>query len=130
MVALSHLPRTTYVGRLLIGGCLSLLLVDCGLRVIEATPLWRILPVVEPILGQPDREFGFDSTPGARGVWPREHRARGSLNSLWAPPPSCEPILGQPDREFGFDSTPGAHGVWSCEHRARVQLNSLGLHAR
>jgi hypothetical protein len=82
MVALSHLPRTTYVGRLLIGGCLSLLLVDCGLRVIEATPLWRILPVVEPILGQPDREFGFDSTPGARGVWPREHRARVQLNSL------------------------------------------------
>jgi len=82
-MAVLPLPsRGSYAGRLLIGGCLSLLLVDCGLRLIEATPLWRIFPVVEPILGQPDREFGFDSTPGARGVWTREHRSRVQINSL------------------------------------------------
>src|SRR5262249_16065798 len=82
MALLVRPSRRSYVGRLLIGGCLSLLLVDCALRVIEATPLWRILPVVEPILGQPDSEFGFDSTPGARGVWTREHRSHVQINSL------------------------------------------------
>src|SRR5216684_1638845 len=82
MALLPFPSRGSYVGRLLLGGCLSLLLVDCGLRLIEATPLWRILPVVEPILGQPDSEFGFDTTPGARGVWTREHRSRVQINSL------------------------------------------------
>src|SRR6202022_1411789 len=74
--------RGSYVGRLLLGGCLAWLLAECGLRLIEATPLWRILPVVEPILGQPDSQFGFDSTPGARGVWTRAHRSRVQINSL------------------------------------------------
>ena len=44
--------------------------------------MWRILPVIEPILGQPDKDFGFDSTPGARGIWTAEHRARLQINSL------------------------------------------------
>src|SRR5467141_4049794 len=82
-MAVLPLPsRGSYVCRLLLGGCLSLVLVDSGLRLIEATPLWRLLPVVEPILGQPNSEFGFDSTPGARGVWTREHRSRVQINSL------------------------------------------------
>jgi hypothetical protein len=75
-------PRGPYIARLLIGGCLALLTLDCGLRVIEETPLWRILPVVEPILGQPDNEFGFDSTPGTHGIGTREHRSRLQINSL------------------------------------------------
>jgi len=66
----------------LAGGVLSLILLDSALRVIEATPLWRVLPVVEPILGQPDKAFGFDFTPGASGVWPREHRARVRIDTL------------------------------------------------
>src|SRR5262249_3677009 len=82
MALLARPSRGSYVGRLVIGGCLSLLLVDCALRVLAATALWRILPVVEPILGQPDSEFGFDSTPGARGVWTREHRSHVQINSL------------------------------------------------
>src|SRR5262249_38547088 len=82
MALLARPSRGSYVGRLLIGGCLSLLLVDCALRVIEATPLWRILRAAAPLLGQPDRAFGFDSPPGARGVWTREHRSRVQINSL------------------------------------------------
>jgi len=72
----------TSVALFLGGGLLSLLLIDSALRIIELTPLWRVLPVVEGILGQPDKEFGFDSTPGARGVWVREHRSQVRINSL------------------------------------------------
>ena len=64
------------------GILLALLLFDSGLRLVEATPLWRILPVIEPIPGQPDREFGFDATPGAEGIWSKEHRSRIRVNSL------------------------------------------------
>jgi len=82
---MSFSPLSTKVsrfGRFLFGGMLALLVVDLGLRLIEATPLWRILPVVQPILGQPDKDFGFESTPGTRGIWTTEHRARLQLNSL------------------------------------------------
>jgi hypothetical protein len=64
------------------GILLALLLFDSGLRLVEVTPLWRILPVIEPIPGQPDRDFGFDATPGAQGIWSKEHRARIRVNSL------------------------------------------------
>src|SRR6516162_3596186 len=74
--------RLSRLGRFLFGGMLALLVVDFGLRLIEVTPLWRILPVVQPILGQPDKDFGFESTPGGRGIWTTEHRARIQLNSL------------------------------------------------
>jgi len=75
-------PRIADIGRFLLGGILALLAVEVGLRVIEATPLWRILPVVQPIPGQPDKDFGFESTPGARGIWTTEHRAPLQINSL------------------------------------------------
>ena len=75
-------PRVSSLGRFLFGAMLALLVVDLGLRLIEVTPLWRILPVVQPILGQPDKDFGFESTPGGRGIWTTEHRARLQLNSL------------------------------------------------
>jgi hypothetical protein len=76
------LPRIADIGRFLLGGILALLVVEVGLRVIQATPLWRILPVVQPIPGQPDKDFGFESTPGARGIWTTEHRAPLQINSL------------------------------------------------
>src|SRR5260370_4592692 len=74
--------RVSSLGCFLFGAMLALLVVDLGLRLIEVTPLWRILPVVQPILGQPDKDFGFESTPGCRGIWTTEHRARLQLNSL------------------------------------------------
>jgi hypothetical protein len=75
-------PRVSRIGLFLLGGMLSLLVMDFGLRLTEATPLWRILPVVQPILGQPDKDFGFESTPGAYGIWTTENRAQVQLNSL------------------------------------------------
>ena len=74
--------RRSPVAFFLLGCMLALLLFDSALRLIEWTPLWRILPLVEPILGQPDHAFGFDATPGAVGIWSREHRARIRVNSL------------------------------------------------
>ena len=62
-------PWVSSLGRFLFGAMLALFVVDLGLRLIEVTPLWRILPVVQPILGQPDKDFGFESTPGGRGIW-------------------------------------------------------------
>ena len=74
--------RDFQISRLLIGALLSLAVVDCGLRLIEVTPLWRVLPVVEPILGHPDNDVGFDLTLGAKGIWPLEHRSQVRINSL------------------------------------------------
>jgi hypothetical protein len=82
MSARLSFPRIADIGRFLLGGILALLVVEVGLRVIEVTPLWRILPVVQPIPGQPDKDFGFESTPGARGIWTTEHRAPLQINSL------------------------------------------------
>jgi hypothetical protein len=70
------------LGQLLLGFAMSMVLADSALRLIEVTPLWRILPVVEPILGAPDKDVGFETTPGASGVWPIEHRARVHINAL------------------------------------------------
>jgi len=58
---MSFSPLSTRVfrsGRFLFGEMLALLVVDFGLRLIEVTPLWRILPVVQPILGQPRPNIG------------------------------------------------------------------------
>jgi len=65
-----------------VGALLSVLAVDTGLRVIEHTPLWRVLPVIEFIMGQPDRNIGFAATPNATGVSVRENRTPVRLNSL------------------------------------------------
>jgi hypothetical protein len=65
-----------------VGVLLSVLAVDSGLRVIEHTPLWRVLPVIEFIMGQPDRNIGFAATPNAAGISVRENRAPVRLNSL------------------------------------------------
>lgn len=67
---------------ILLGGVCSLLFVELALWGIEASPLWRVLPVIEPILGQPDHDIGYSFTPGTEGTWVREHRARIRINSL------------------------------------------------
>jgi hypothetical protein len=75
-------PALAHLCRFAVGGILAVAVMEAGLRLIEETPLWRVLPVVQPIPGQPDKDFGFDSTPGARGIWTTEHRARLQMNSL------------------------------------------------
>jgi hypothetical protein len=85
---------------LAIGLGLAMLAVDTGLRLIEVTPLWRVLPLVEPILGQPDPDIGYDFTPGASGIWPKEHRAPVRINAL-----------GLRDAERSLAKPPGTYRV-------------------
>jgi hypothetical protein len=60
----------------------SVALVEGGLQLIRHSPLWRALPIVEPILGRPDRDLGYDFVPGAWGIWPKENRAPVRINQL------------------------------------------------
>lgn len=55
---------------------------EIGLKLIEITPLWRVFPIIEPILGQPDENVGFKFTPNAKGVWIKENRTKVKINSL------------------------------------------------
>ncbi|WP_341894511.1 hypothetical protein [Ferrovibrio terrae] len=64
------------------GGLCAALMAEACLKVIAATPLWRVLPVIEPILGQPDPQTGYAFTPGVSGIWVRENRARVQITEL------------------------------------------------
>lgn len=67
---------------LVLGGITGLAVVEAGLKVIAATPLWRVLPVIEPILGAPDYNIGYGFTPHASGIWMRENRAPLTITDL------------------------------------------------
>lgn len=67
----------------MIGGAfVAVLVFEVALKVVEVGPLWRVLPLVEPILGEPDARLGYAFTPGAEGVWIEENRARIRINAL------------------------------------------------
>lgn len=55
---------------------------DVYLRTVEATPLWRILPLAEASLYGPDRNAGYGHRKGARGIWITEARAPVAINAL------------------------------------------------
>ncbi|PJI41992.1 hypothetical protein [Ferrovibrio sp.] len=67
---------------LALGGIAGLAAVEAGLKVIAATPLWRVLPVIEPILGAPDYNIGYGFTPHVSGIWVRENRAPLTITDL------------------------------------------------
>jgi hypothetical protein len=51
-------------------------------RVIEATPLWRVLPASEVSLYGPDPFTGYRHRVGARGVWLQENRSYVTISNL------------------------------------------------
>src|SRR5204863_65651 len=51
-------------------------------RVIEATPLWRVLPVSEVSLYGPDEDTGYRHRVGAHGVWLQENRSVITISNL------------------------------------------------
>lgn len=51
-------------------------------RVIEATPLWRVLPVSEVSLYGPDPFTGYRHRVGAHGVWLQENRSYITISNL------------------------------------------------
>lgn len=67
---------------LVLGGVVAVAVLEAALRTIEVTPLWRVLPLIEPILGQADADTGYAFVPGAQGIWQRENRAPVHINAL------------------------------------------------
>lgn len=62
------------------GFLLATVVVELTLRLIAATPLWRILPVIEVSLYGPDPRTGYAHRPGASGIWRTENRAHVTIN--------------------------------------------------
>ena len=60
----------------------GIILFEIFLRTIENTSLWRIFPVIEPILGVPDKNIGYKFTPNQEGIWVKENRVKVKINSL------------------------------------------------
>ena len=65
-----------------VGVILSFLAIELLLRVIEWTPAWKVLPVVERELGWPDPDLGYALRPSLEIINVRENRARPTTNSL------------------------------------------------
>jgi hypothetical protein len=64
------------------GGLAATAVFEAALRLVEATPLWRVLPVAEVSLYAPDAETGYRHRAGAAGVWLGENRARIAISAL------------------------------------------------
>jgi hypothetical protein len=64
------------------GALAALVLTEALLQLIASSSIAKVLPVVEPELGQPDKDIGYAFVPGARALWTRENRARIGINSL------------------------------------------------
>ena len=60
----------------------STLCLELGLRIVEWTPLWRVLPVVERELGWPDPESGYTLRPGLDIINVKERRNKVSTNAF------------------------------------------------
>ncbi len=77
------MPRRLRQCLLLVAGLVAgSIFVEIYLRVVEATPLWRLLPVAEASLYGPHEETGYAHRAGAGGVWITENRARVAINDL------------------------------------------------
>lgn len=79
MAALSKARR---VAAFCLGLAAGSLLVEASLRLIEATPLWRALPVADASLYGPDEASGYAHRPGASGIRTPENRVYIEISSL------------------------------------------------
>lgn len=68
------------VSLLVTGLLLATATIEVALRLIAATPLWRVLPVVEVSLYGPDPMTGYTHRANASGIWRTENRARVTIN--------------------------------------------------
>tara|TARA_A100001035_G_scaffold279994_1_gene283419 strand:- start:606 stop:1781 length:1176 start_codon:yes stop_codon:yes gene_type:complete len=65
-----------------IGLITGIIFFEISLKTIENSSLWRIFPVVEPILGEPDKNIGYKFTPYQEGIWLKENRVKVKINSI------------------------------------------------
>jgi hypothetical protein len=82
------------------GIALSFVTVECVLHAIEATPVWRVLPIVEREPGWPDPVTGYALRPAQAIINVREQRARVTTNSA-----------GMRDRERTIEKPAGTYRV-------------------
>jgi hypothetical protein len=64
------------------GVALSFVTVEWVLHLIEVTPAWRVLPIVEREPGWPDPDTGYALRPGQAIINVREQRAKVTTNSV------------------------------------------------
>lgn len=72
----------SFAAKFLVGLFLSVLVMEAALRLIEITPLWRVLPVVQTQYGRPDPETGYGLRAGVSGIWVKEQRTRLEINEF------------------------------------------------
>lgn len=72
----AHSNRLRYLAMTGLGLLLATLVFELYLRLVEATPVWRILPAAEASLYGPDPDTGYRLRPGVEGLWLTENRAR------------------------------------------------------
>lgn len=65
-----------------VGGVASIFVMELALHLIEATPAWRVLPVVERELGWPDYDQGYAMRPNRQIIWMQENRAIVTTNAF------------------------------------------------
>ena len=71
-----------YLVRFALGLVAGTLLFEAYLRMAEATPIGRVLPVAEVAPYGPSAETGYMHRPGVSGMWITESRAHLQINSL------------------------------------------------
>lgn len=88
------------ISKLGMGALVAVFLVETFLYVIALTPASKIFPVIEPQLGQPDKDIGYAFTPNTTALWTKENRALVSINSL-----------GLRDNEIAFEKSPHTYRI-------------------
>lgn len=68
-------------GGVLLGLVLAATIFEVTLRAMEASPWWRVLPVVHAQFDGPDKEIGYAHRPNVQGLWIRENRAFVRINA-------------------------------------------------
>lgn len=70
-----------YVG-LIIGLLIGTLVIELGFRLVENTPLWKVLPVAEISLFKPDYYSGYRLRKNVEGIWATENRSKIKISSI------------------------------------------------
>jgi hypothetical protein len=65
-----------------VGAFLSLLVVELFYRIVEQTPAWSVLPVIQREPGWPDKQFGYRLRPNVDFIQVEENRSRVVINSV------------------------------------------------
>jgi|LauGreDrversion4_2_1035121.scaffolds.fasta_scaffold59402_2 hypothetical protein len=83
-----------------LGMLTAAILFEAYLRIVEATPLWRVLPAAEVSLYGPDSDTGYALRPNVEGLWLTENRTRIRISAQ-----------GLRDHDTSFAKPPGTFRI-------------------